>query len=218
MKISRLVKLVKKSGRNVLKYTASDEKRTLWIGSNCGLYPLYDMPFLKTKEQILTLLDIPKSEFGCYDVDCISGEAAGEIHRSFDAAQNADNSVDPEKYVITKNDNTYKVFNTEDGYKFVNTKHLDIIDYYDDGGITLYYYYYKDRIVVKAGFLPVGVVMCCNPVDENMVKEFETIYNTILQALSDKQREEEAARIKANRQIGFDDLFEESDSYPDPEP
>lgn len=218
MKISRLVKFIKKSGRNVLKYTDSDEKRTLWIGSNCGIYPLYDMPFLKTKEQILTLLDIPKSEFGHYEVDYISGETAGEIQQSLNAAQNADNSVNPEKYVITKNDNTYKVFNTEDGYKFVNTKHLDIIDYYDDGDITLYYYYYKERIVVKAGFLPVGVVTCCNPVDENMVKEAETIYNTILQALLNKQHEEETARIKASKQVEFDELLEDFDSEPDHEP
>lgn len=182
----------------------------LWLCNGYATYAVYNLPFL-SKEQVLTILDIPEEKQNNYFI-----KEYEELPEYIKSNNYTEYQLNRTSFFITWLGTTYEVLFSPHGLLLVNTKYLKPFDEIKDGYtlVECIPYTGNKRIIrVKAGFLIVGAIAPSS--DVLLSESFQNnVTNTKagMEIILRQQEYEQRKALEAEQQnLSFDDLEAETD-------
>ncbi len=174
-----------------------------WLGNGAAFYPVYNLPKL-TQDNIFTMFDIAEDKREKFYFE----ERELPSFINFEDGDESEEMLDRGSIAFYAQGRTLEPLKTSQGIAFINTRYLKP---FADSQAGYELYERTDKlgrpyIVVKSGFVLLGVISPYDLVNENFVQTLEEILNLSKVTLFNKQEKSRAA--DGYKQIELDEEVE----------
>lgn len=174
-----------------------------WLGNGAAFYPVYNLPKL-TQDNIFTMFDIAEDKRDKFYFE----ERELPSFINFEDGDESEEMLDRGSIAFYAQGRTLEPLKTSQGIAFINTRYLKP---FTDSQAGYELYERTDKlgrpyIVVKSGFVLLGVISPYDLVNENFVQTLEEILNLSKVTLFNKQEKSRAA--DGYKQIEFGEEVE----------
>lgn len=161
-----------------------------WLGNGAAFYPVYNLPKL-TQDNIFTMFDIAEDKRDKFYFE----ERELPSFINFEDGDESEEMLDRGSIAFYAQGRTLEPLKTSQGIAFINTRYLKP---FTDSQAGYELYERTDKlgrpyIVVKSGFVLLGVISPYDLVNENFVQTLEEILNLSKVTLFNKQEKSRAA-------------------------
>lgn len=190
MKIKAIAQLCKKAG---MVYLYEDKNHLQWVGDGCAIYPLFDLPPMN-KDSLFTIFNIPEKQRGKIIFDngftptgvCLDDVAYGETML-----------CDGDMRIISGG-RTLIPLRTQMGLIFINEKYLSPVSDIPET-MELFERVSADGrqyIAIKSGMYIYGVVLPVDVINDDFVKEMDSLTAQCRIALDNKKSQNDDKFIR----------------------
>lgn len=188
MKISKLKKICSKAAKTI-SYFYNENDNSLWIGSGSAIYPLYGMPNMNTREQLLTLFDINESDRENWR--CKQLPPAIESSIVMNIASCTTGKMIDRRSTFVAMLSEYQIFSGTEKVHICPKAFLEVIDDYE----ILTYYSIDDMIIVKAGLLTLGVLCETHGVvTQELLNDINSMHDMLQEVFNRECEEKDKSR------------------------
>lgn len=161
-----------------------------WLGNGAAFYPVYNLPKL-TQDNIFTMFDIAEDKRDKFYFE----ERELPSFINFEDGDESEEMLDRGSIAFYAQGRTLEPLKTSQGIAFINTRYLKP---FTDSQAGYELYERTDKlgrpyIVVKSGFVLLGVISPYDLVNEGFVQTLEEILNLSKVTLFNKQEKSQAA-------------------------
>lgn len=181
MKIKQLESILKAQKTIIVSETPECQ----WLGDGASLYPVYNLPKL-TRDNIFTMFDVAEDK---RDKFYFQERPLPESY-NFGDADESEQLIERGKLTICTHGRVLEPLKTSQGIAFINIRYLK--PFADtEAGYELYERidtYGKPYIVVKSGFILLGVIIPYDLVSKDFIEQLEELLSLSRVALFNKQQ------------------------------
>lgn len=180
MKLKQIEAILKAEKTIIVSQTPSCQ----WLGNGAAFYPVYNLPKL-TQDNIFTMFDITEDKRDKFYFE----ERELPSFINFNDGDESEEMLERGSIAFYTQGRTLEPLKTSQGIAFINTRYLKP---FSDSQAGYELYERTDKlgrpyIVVKSGFMLLGVISPYDLVNESFVKTLETILNFSRATLFNKQ-------------------------------
>lgn len=186
MKLKQIEAILKAEKTIIVSETLSCQ----WLGNGAAFYPVYNLPKL-TQDNIFTMFDIAEDKRDKFYFE----ERELPSFINFEDGDESEEMLDRGSIAFYAQGRTLEPLKTSQGIAFINTRYLKP---FTDSQAGYELYERTDKlgrpyIVVKSGFVLLGVISPYDLVNEGFVQTLEEILNLSKVTLFNKQEKSRAA-------------------------
>ena len=186
MKLKQIEAILKAEKTIIVSETPSCQ----WLGNGAAFYPVYNLPKL-TQDNIFTMFDIAEDKRDKFYFE----ERELPSFINFEDGDESEEMLDRGSIAFYAQGRTLEPLKTSQGIAFINTRYLKP---FTDSQAGYELYERTDKlgrpyIVVKSGFVLLGVISPYDLVSESFVQTLEEILNLSKVTLFNKQEKSRAA-------------------------